>query len=1394
VDFVHLHNHSFFSFFDGVVSPIDLVLRATELGYRAIALTDHGNLCGAPLFLKAAREAGIKPILGLEVYLDDREWGCVKFPHLTLLAEDAQGFRNLCVLSTLSYGQGFRQKPLVKLEWLDAFKEGVICLSGCLFSPLSPSQVGGEGKEEKICENLELLLDIYGRDYLYLEVQNHNLPEQKKAWLALESLSARYGIPMVLTNDTHYLTQDQALLQKVVIAVGTKKRVEEVKAFPTSLFHLASPDEMWERVKADTDESVLRVSGEIADRIQDYGLDLFSARFPRFTPPDELKGMVNDDDPVAVLRALIKIRVKERFPHGVPKEIKERIQEELRVIERLGFSDYFLVVWDIVEWARRRGIPMGPGRGSVGGSYLAFLLGLTEIDPLRYGLLFSRFLHEGRKQLPDVDLDFSRRRRDEVYGYLREKYGEECVARIGAYDVIRDKLAVRDVARVLGHSFSFSSRLSNMLDSYDGSIDLLLEKVKVGEREISEEERKCFELARELVGIPRHNTIHAAGVVLNGSPLVDSCVPMMRSGGAGGDMATQYDMYLLEELGYLKIDLLGSRTVDVVEDVLQTVGRLYGEAEEEKARKHLSSGDCDDQQTWDLLAQGKTLGVFQLESAGMTSLISEAKPRSITELANLLALYRPGPLGSNLHHVYIDSSQHKVLPSFSSPLLRNILGDTKGVLIYQEQLLRIAQEIGGFSPEEADELRKAVGKKRPEIMARLREKWFEGAVPRVGEDMARRLWDQMEKFGGYGFNRSHAVAYALLTYRTAFLKAHYPNVYISCLLNSYEHNSQRLLACVKEARREGFVVSPPDINLSELGFIPHEDKGVLYGLSCIKGVGEKTVAPILREREKNGPFSDLRDFVKRCAPYLKRSVLFPLVCSGALDSLGIERGALLDKLDEVLAVARQIATSSRGGGYGGLVSLLGEEDEEKEKVLSQEEWWAQKGVIFGSGASPREQRRLETEYLGEPLSYLSRLRLKCGRGWGQGEAGSVMSPSAVTRNLVGMNVAVVGVWRLEKVFPDRHGHLMGFGILEDEIGTLPIVVFGGVYSEYSDVWQEEGAVLVVEGRVEIDDFMEEEGKEVKLIARHVEFGDEELIEGGTEAEREPLATLGGGINFLGIRGLRPAVAKVMETWVHRLVRGLSDGERFPPAAFLGVGKGVAQKVVSYLENSIRAMAEGREVVVFSLPHNVSVAVLRDLRASLSQAAFPGVLRVVCLEDPLIAPPVWHSFLKLFESPPRLTQFLLFLSSRNALPDTVLSRCLVFPCWGSECEGKEERGVDGREDVGEGRLEVIFGKGVVEAEEAGALLRQVQQGLSWVQSSDEDKWDRAREYFHGLLWGSLKDRAMSVERGEVVKGLKGEELLRWWEIRNETAYLSPNLAFGALISLLLDRGRSEGEGK
>ncbi len=890
--FVHLHTHSHYSLLDGLAKINDLVARTKELGMDALALTDHGNLYGAIEFYKAAKKAGIKPILGVEAYLaphghlNKRAGVDEKRYHLVLLAKNNTGWKNIIQLVTKSNLEGFYYKPRIDKELLEEHHEGIICLSGC---------AGGEIPKllaEKKFDEAKMAARWYQnlfRDDFYLELQPHS-PELHSPLL---KLSHELGIPVVATQDIHYAKPDDQPVHEILLAVQTSSKLDDedrltMKKYDLSLRPAEEMIELFKEIPQAIENTV-----RIADACT-VELELGKTLLPKFEPPD------GTESSFEYLKKLISERISARYPEITP-EIEARLAMELSVIEKTGFADYFLIVQDYIIWAKDHGIAVGPGRGSAAGSIIAYILRITNIDPIKYDLLFERFLNPDRIEVPDIDVDFTDIRRDEVVAYVREKYGSDRVAQIITFGTMAARAAIRDAGRALGLSYGFCDEIAKLIPFnptqgmktgwLDASLQAIPELKALYDK--SPDAKRLIDAAKKLEGVARHASVHACGVVISAKPLTNY-MGLQRAPQGEDSIVTQSEAHAVSDLGVLKMDFLGLKNLTIIEKTLRIIDELHG------VKIDIDALPLDDQKTFELFRAGDTTGVFQLESSGMRHYLKELTPTELEDIIAMISLYRPGPM--ELIPSYIKRKHGKEEVTYIHPSLEPILKKTYGVGVYQEQMMRIARDLAGFTLAEADTLRKAIGKKIKELLEEQRTKLISGMVKNgISEKTAKEIWELFPPFARYGFNRSHAACYAMISYQTAYLKAHYPVEFTASLLNVSGTDIDRINFLVSEAKHLNIKVLPPDVNLSAPDFAV-DGPNIRFGLMAIKNVGANIVQHIIEERNNNGPYSDFTNFINRVQHKdLNKKSLENLAKAGAFDSLGVTRGDILANIEEILA-------------------------------------------------------------------------------------------------------------------------------------------------------------------------------------------------------------------------------------------------------------------------------------------------------------------------------------------------------------------------------------------------------------------------------------------------------------------------------------------------------------
>ncbi len=909
--FVHLHVHTEFSLLDGASRISDVVRAAAEDGQPAIAITDHGVLYGAIDFYTEAEAQGLKPIIGMEAYVAresrfDRgrgeDWH--RYNHMTLLAISDAGYKNLMKLTSRGFLDGYWYKPRIDKELLAEHSEGIVATTGCL-KGIVP-QLILEGDREAAALEAGTLREIFGKENFFIEVMDHGLADQRRVNKHLIEIARELDIPLLATNDTHYTRREDSVIQDVLLCIQTGATVDQADRmrFESDQFYLKSASEM--RQLFSEIESACDNTLEIAERAE-LKIEFGGHLLPKFDVPPGY-------DENSYLRKLAFEGARERYGDPLPDRVVGRLDYELGVIAEMGFSSYFLIVWDLISYARRRGIRVGPGRGSASGCLVAYCLGIVQIDPLEYGLIFERFLNPGRRQMPDIDMDFDERYRGEMIQYVADRYGKDHVAQIITFSTIKARAAVRDAARVLGYPYGLGDRIAKMmpplvmgrstpltacLEKQPGYEDSY--KIAAPLREAIESDpdvKRVVEVAVGLEGLRRQDSIHAAAVVISPEPITER-VPIQRKG-EDAEVVTQYDMEAVERLGLLKIDFLGLRNLTVIQKTLELARSSRGEEID------IDHVPLDDKKTFEMLQSGDSTGVFQLEGSQMRNLLRSLKPNSLEEIAACIALYRPGPM-ANIPH-YVDRKHGREPISYPHPDLEPILAETYGVLVYQESVIEIASRIAGFSLAKADAFRKAVGKKIPELVAAQRDEFIEGCVAQ-GYDrrFAEELFSLIEPFADYGFNKSHAFGYAMISYQTAYLKAHYPAEYFAALLTSVKDDKDKTARYLAECRAMGIPVRPPDVNSSGIDFTV-KDGEIIYGLSAIRNLGEVAGELIIKARER-GPFANFVDFCERVDPsVLNKRVLEAAIKAGAFDSMGYARKALFEAsskvVDEVISRRR----------------------------------------------------------------------------------------------------------------------------------------------------------------------------------------------------------------------------------------------------------------------------------------------------------------------------------------------------------------------------------------------------------------------------------------------------------------------------------------------------------
>jgi DNA polymerase-3 subunit alpha len=1043
--FVHLHVHSEFSILDGACRIPALVDKAARLEMPAVSLTDHGSLAGAIDLYKAARKQGVKPIIGCEVYVsDDRHRQVKGTAHLTLLAETTAGYANLIKLCSLGYLEGYYYRPRVDWELLSQYAPGLIALSGCLSGRVSKAI--SEARMGDAEMELDRLEQIFGRDNTYVELQNGHLDIQQPVFQALPGLAAKRGLPLVATGDVHYLDPTDAYPHEALLCIQSGDSLKNPNhwKFGTNEFYFKTPEEM--ALDFPGHEDAMRRTLEIADRCN-VEIELDRILLPKFPTP-------GGRDSFDYLVELCEAGLGKRYDKVTP-ELIERLQFELKTVHEMGFADYFLIVADFINFAKRDGVSVGPGRGSAAGSLAAYCLGITDVDPMRYGLLFERFLNPARKDMPDMDIDFAVEGRERVINYVAEKYGRDRVAQIITFSTMAARAAVRDAGRVLEIPYGTVDRLAKMIP--EGPGQTLAEALKPGgelANAVKDDPiaREIVDLAQPLEGLTRADSIHAAAVVIGAQPLIE-VVPLQQKG-ADQEIVTQVSMKNVEALGLLKMDFLGLRNLDVIDKAVDLIG----------GNLDIGTIPLDDRKVYEMLSRADSAGVFQFESSGMKDALRQVKPTEFEDLIALVALYRPGPMQYIPSYAARKNGREPI--TYIDERLKAITADSQGICVYQEQYLQIAKQMAGFTGAEAETLRRAIGKKIHELMASLKPKFLDGcAANNVTPSVANQLWKDMESSQDYSFNKAHSVCYALISYRTAWLKANYPCEYMAALISSVMNTKDRVPIYVNACDEMGIDVLPPDVNESATDFAVVEGK-IRFGLNAVKNVGDNAARAIIAARKEGGPFETIWDFTERVDPQVvNKRALESLVKCGALDSTGASRMGMLGVLEQALAYGQKLA-ADRLAGQGSIFDLgFGGAEPEAEVARKHHP------PIAASEFEKAELLRLEKETLGlyvseHPLSAVrDQLRRKTDATLGELE-----------RRRDGEVVTVGGIVSAIKHLTTKKGDAMVFLQLEDPTGSAEIVVFSATYTTARELCIAD-RILVVKGRID-----HKQQGETKLIA------------------------------------------------------------------------------------------------------------------------------------------------------------------------------------------------------------------------------------------------------------------------------------------------------------------------
>ncbi len=1038
-EFVNLHVHTEYSLLDGACRIKELIRRTKELGQTAVAITDHGNMYGAVEFWNEAKKQGIKPVIGCEVYVAprtrfDKEPKLDTTPyHLLLLCENNEGYRNLVKLVSLAGIEGFYHKPRVDIELLKKYHGGLICLSACLAGEIPRLLTNGSFSEAK--ETALKYREIFGADNYYLEIQNHGISDEIRILPQLYKLSEETGIPLAATNDCHYIKKEDAEIQNVLLCIQTGKILGDPDAlsFETEEFYLKSADEMAELFKGH--EEAVKNTSLIAERCN-VEFEFGSIKLPRFT----IDGVIDNAE---YFRNLCRNGMIDRYGQSPSEKVRERLEYELSVIEKMGYVDYFLIVWDFIKYARDHNIPVGPGRGSGAGSLCAYCIGITGIDPIKYDLLFERFLNPERVSMPDFDIDFCIEGRQNVKDYVVRKYGEDYVSEIIAFDTMKARAAVRDVGRVLGISYQLCDKAAKQIDPRQ-TIDEALESSEELNMLVRSDRnvKRLIDLARRLEGMPRHTSTHAAGVVISAVPLSD-LVPLQKN---DNTIVTQYTMTVLESLGLLKMDFLGLRNLTIIRDTVNEIHKTQPDFD-------IYSIPTDDADVYKMLSKGDTGGVFQFESEGMTQRLIDLSPTRLEDLIVVISLYRPGPMKSI--PVYIENKKLPDSVKYKHPLLKEVLEDTCGCMVYQEQVMEICRKLAGYTYGHADIVRRAMAKKKHDVMLKERESFVLGAVKNnIDENTANEIFDEMVSFASYAFNKSHAAAYAYLAYQTAYLKYHFRGIYMASLMSSVMGNTEKLTEYINVCRESGIEVVRPDINVSMKNF-SYADGKMYFGLLAVKNAGSALADKIIAERAVNGRFSGLQDFCERMTGReLNKKALENLIKSGSFDGLGLNRRQMLDSFE----MLHDMAASGTHGVIEGQLNFLDSALPSADSGIK---------IPYKPEFDFKKILNLEKESVGMYLSgsplteydHISKLM----------HTKTVSSVNNISADIKdGDSVKLLCILQNKKLHQTKKGDKMCFLSIADDTGEMRAVVFPELFALCANKLNED-TVMLISGKISVTD-------------------------------------------------------------------------------------------------------------------------------------------------------------------------------------------------------------------------------------------------------------------------------------------------------------------------------------
>ncbi len=1059
--FVHLHVHTEFSLLDGAIRINRMLKKAASLGMESVAITDHGNMFGSVEFFSQAIKAGIQPIIGCEAYIAPNSRkdkspsgdGQPNAYHLVLLVMDETGYRNLSRLVTLGNLEGFYYHPRIDMEILRKYNAGLIAFSACLKGHV-PYYLRIGRVEDAKRHALELA-SIFDNDRFYLEVMANKMTEQISVNRSLKDLAQELSLPLVATNDCHYLNKEDAEAHDILLCIQTGKSVDDADRlkFSANEFYFKSGEEM--ALDLDGFPEALDNTLNIAKRCH-YEMKFGQYKYPVFQVPGDIsleEKLEKDARKGLEKRLAQKEALDGSLSSESRKEYGERLTYELKTIMEMGFAGYFLIVADFIDYARRSGIPVGPGRGSAAGSLTAYALKITDIDPIKYGLLFERFLNPGRISMPDIDIDFCIKNRDRVIDYVSEKYGRENVSQIITFGTMKARAVIRDVGRSINMPYAEADRIAKLIPE---GINITLDEAIEAEPQLkameegTDDERRLLRISRSLEGITRHASTHASGIVISDKPLVEY-LPLFR--GPNGEVMTQYTMDQVAQLGLIKFDFLGLKTLTVIQDTLDLIKGTTGQV------VNLDEIEIGDDETFRLTSEGRTTGVFQLESSGMKELLRNLKPGVFEDIVASVALYRPGPLGSNMVDDFIKRKHGEIKMTYLLPQLEDILAETYGVIVYQEQVMRIAQVLANYTLAEADLLRKAISKKKPKEMARQKERFLAGTTEnRLDNNKAGHVYELMEKFGGYGFNKSHSVAYAMIAYQTAYLKAHYPVQFMAALLTEDMGSQDKTIKNIAECKEMGIPILPPDINESQVDFAV-VGESIRFGLAAVKNVGVKAVEAIVHEKEREGPFKSLTEFCRRVdKAKVNKRVLEGLIQCGAFDFTGVFRSRLFASLNDALA----FGGISEDPNQLNMFDLFPSREEGETVEFKDIDEWVDDEKLR------REKESLGFYITGHPLDGFADVINKFA--------------TTTTQDLVAIKdksvVRLAGLVNSMRIKRTRRGEKMAVINVEDKKGFTEVVVFPDVFARCATLLNDDRPLLIT-GEAEVGDNL------VKIMAQEI---------------------------------------------------------------------------------------------------------------------------------------------------------------------------------------------------------------------------------------------------------------------------------------------------------------------